>query len=142
MSAEMETLKSMPLFSELKASEVSKVATLMHPLHVKEGETLTRTGERAGWFYVIHSGSFMVSFEGGEAFTLHEPGDFLGWSILVAKPNYAGTSVALVDSEVLCLRSEDFMRLLQKDVVLGDKIMKTVKSKKDTLRHGFSFSRY
>lgn len=142
MPSDNEILKSMELFSDLAPAEISKISALMRPQHVKEGEALTRTGEPADSFYVIHSGSFMVSFEGGQAFTLHSPGDFLGWSILVAKPDYAGTSIALVDSDVLALRSDDFMRLLQQDLVLGDKIMKTVSAKKDSLRHGFSFEQY
>ncbi len=138
MYSESEVLKSMELFKGLAPVELSNMASLMRPVRVKEGEIITRAGQPAHTFYVIMSGSYVVSFEEGRAFTLHNPGDFLGWSFLNASTHYTGTSTALTDGDVLALRSDDFMRLLQKNTVMADEIMKTVSTRKHELRYGFT----
>ena len=139
MATNRQILSDMELFQGLGREEIGAIAAIMRPQQVKEGEILTKVGDPAHTFYVILSGNYMVHFPDGHAFTLHRPGDFIGWAILVASVRYNGTSVALTDGEVLAMKKADFMRLLQRDLAMGDKIMKTVTTQQNHLRYDFCF---
>ncbi len=86
-------------------------------------EVLTQKGEAAKQFYIIISGEYKISFKDNNFVTLGKTGEFIGWATLIAAPNYIGTSVALTDGELLTLSGRDFLRLLQSDADLGNKIM-------------------
>lgn len=126
MAAGLDLLRSIEIFSTLTHEELEKVAGLMHPMKIKEGEILTKKGGFARTFFVIIRGNFMISFENGKAITLHNRGDIMGWSTLVTPFEYRGTIVALTDGEVLTMPGQEFYRLLQSDSVLSDKIMREI----------------
>ncbi len=140
MPSEKEILQSMDLFQGLGRDAIATLAKLMRPVRVKEGEVLTKRGDVAHTFFVILSGNYMVHFPDGKAFTLHKPGDFIGWAILVASTRYNGTSVALTDGEVLALKKADFMRVIQQDLAMGNKIMQTVTTQQHKMRYDFCFN--
>lgn len=123
MHTETQILKSMDLFMDLKPDELEKVASLMHPTRVTEGEILSEIGRPAYNFYVVLSGNYLLSFDDGRAVTLHEAGDVIGWATLAGGATYIGTGTALTNGEVLTMKSEDFLQLLQGESELGDKLM-------------------
>ncbi len=123
MPTDIDTLRSLDLFSELGDTELETVAALFHPLWVKEGEILIRRGETASAFFIVMEGNFMISFKEGRAITLHRKGDVIGWSAVVTPFRYTGTAVALTDGRVLTMAGDEFSRLIQSDAALGDKIM-------------------
>lgn len=126
MTTDMQTLKSMDLFSELTDDELEGLSVIIHPMRITEGEVLTRRGEFAANFYVVVSGNYMIYFKEGKAFTLHDRGNIIGWSTIVTPFEYTGTCVALTEGEVLCLAGEKFLELLQSNAVVADKIMKKI----------------
>ncbi|QTA93312.1 cyclic nucleotide-binding domain-containing protein [Desulfonema magnum] len=126
MSADVQTLKSLEIFSELAHEDVEEIASLMTPLKIMEGETVMRRGDPAHTFYIVLSGNFMVHFKDDRAITLHNRGDIMGWSTVITPFQYTGTGVALTDSEILSLPGQNFLRLIQGNSVLGDKIMKKI----------------
>jgi CRP-like cAMP-binding protein len=73
----------------------------------------------------------MVYFNSGQAFTLHNAGDVIGWSFLKVFSNHQGTAVALTDGKVLRLSGMEFMRLLKSDIKLWDKILKAVAAQRE-----------
>jgi CRP-like cAMP-binding protein len=131
MTTERKLLESMKLFEGFKAEEIQKIAALMHPMSVKEGETLTKKDQPASACYVIVEGNFMVYFNSGQAFTLHNAGDVIGWSFLKVFSNHQGTAVALTDGKVLRLSGMEFMRILKSDIKLWDKILKAVAAQRE-----------
>ncbi len=128
MSTDIQTLKSLEIFSELDHEDVEEIASLLTPLKIMEGETLMRRGDLAHTFYIVLSGNFMVSFKEDRTITLHNRGDIMGWSTVITPFQYTGTGVALTDGEVLSLPGQNFLRLIQGNSVLGDKIMKKINS--------------
>jgi CRP-like cAMP-binding protein len=70
----------------------------------------------------------MISFENGKAITLHNKGDIMGWSTLIAPFEYRGTVIALTNGEVLTLPGQEFYMLLQSDSALSSKIMNEINS--------------
>jgi CRP-like cAMP-binding protein len=122
----MHVLQGLALFSELNTEEKTAIAEIMQQTKVVEGEVLATRGQTAHTFFVILSGSFMVHFNKGRAFTLHKKGDIMGWSAVVTPFKYTGTMTALTDGEVLYASGESFMRLIQSNADLGDRLMKKI----------------
>ncbi len=128
MPASPELLKSIEMFSTFTEEELEKIAPMVNPMKVMEGEILARRGCRARTFFIVITGNFMLSFENGKAITLHNKGDIMGWSTLVTPFTYKGTVIALTDGEVLTLPGQEFYLLLQSDSELSSKIMKEINS--------------
>lgn len=128
MPASLELLKSIELFSTFTQEELEKIAPLVNPMKVMEGEILARRGYRARTFFIVIKGNFMLSFENGKAITLHNTGDIMGWSTLVTPFQYRGTVIALTKGEVLTLPGQEFYLLLQSESVLSSKIMDEINS--------------
>ena len=126
MSTDIQTLKSLDLFADLNFGELEKIASLMHMMKVTEGEILTRKGEPARTFFIVLSGNFMLSFKKERSFTLHNKGNVIGWSTVVTPFQYRGTAIALTDGLVLSMPGQEFLRLIQSDSALGDKIMRKI----------------
>ena len=126
MSTDIQTLKSLDLFAELNFGELEKIASSMHLMKVAEGEVLTRKGESARTFFIVLSGNFMLSFKKQRSFTLHNKGNIIGWSTVVTPFQYRGTAIALTDGLVLSMPGQEFLRLIQSDSTLGDKIMRKI----------------
>lgn len=128
MPASLELLRSIELFSTFTQEELEKIAPLVNPMKVMEGEILARRGYRASTFFIVIKGNFMLSFENGKAITLHNKGDIMGWSTLVTPFQYRGTVIALTKGEVLTLPGQEFYLLLQSESVLSSKIMDEINS--------------
>ena len=126
MSTDIQTLKSLDLFADLNFGELEQIAPLMHLMKVTEGEVLTRKGEPARTFFIILSGNFMLSFNEERSFTLHNKGNIIGLSTVVTPFRYTGTAVALTDGLVLLMQGQEFLRLIQSNSALGDKIMRKI----------------
>ena len=126
MSTDIQTLKSLDLFADLNFGELEQIAPLMHLMKVAEGEVLTRKGEPARTFFIILSGNFMLSFNEERSFTLHNKGNIIGLSTVVTPFRYTGTAVALTDGLVLLMQGQEFLRLIQSNSALGDKIMRKI----------------
>jgi len=126
MSTDIQTLKSLDLFADLNFGELEQIAPLMHLMKVAEGEVLTRKDETARTFFIILSGNFMLSFKEERSFTLHNKGNIIGWSTVVTPFQYKGTAIALTDGLVLSMPGQEFLRLIQSDAALGDKIMRKI----------------
>jgi len=123
MAVEPKALHDISLFEDMDDDALNKISQLMHHITVQEGEVLTQKGEGAHAFFVILSGNYMVSFDEGRAFTLHEKGQIIGWSSIVTPFKYTGTAVALTRGEALSMSSEEFRVLLQEDARISEKLM-------------------
>ena len=126
MSTDIQTLKSLDLFADLNFGELEQIAPLMHLMKVTEGEVLTRKGELARTFFIILSGNFMLSFKEERSFTLHNKGNIIGLSTVVSPFRYTGTAIALTDGLVLLMQGQEFLRLVQSNSAIGDKIMRKI----------------
>lgn len=126
MTVEIEFIESMELFHELDITGLVKIASLMTPIKVREGEVLTQRGEPALKFYILMKGNFIIQFAQGRAYTIHEPGSIMGWSTLMTPVIYKGTAVALTDSRVLEIPGSELLELICSDSLISEKIMKRV----------------
>jgi len=126
MTVDIGLIESLDIFAELKHAEIEQIASLMHKTTVTEGEVIARRGDSANTCFIVLSGNFMISFNKGRAITLHNKGDVMGCSAVVAPFNYTGTATALTNGEVLSMPGQDFLSLIKSDPALSDKIMKKI----------------
>ncbi len=123
MPIESHVLKSMDLFQDLTENEIEVFAASLRRMRVIEGENLTRRGETAHTFYIVLSGNYMIYFQDGRAFTIHNKGNIIGMSTVLAPFDYRGTTVALTDGEVLAIPGDKFLEQIQSDAEMGEKLM-------------------
>lgn len=126
MTVDIGLIESLDILADLKYVEMEQLTSLMRKMKVTEGEVITRRGDGAHAFFIVLSGDFMVSFNDGRAITLHNKGDIIGCSTVVAPFNYTGTATALTNGEVLSMPGQDFLSLIKSDPALSDKIMKKI----------------
>jgi CRP-like cAMP-binding protein len=77
MSTMADSLKAVPLFSELSDKEVRALAQSMHEKRFEDGQEVVTQGESGIGFFVILEGAARVSVGGQERRTL-KAGDYFG----------------------------------------------------------------
>jgi CRP-like cAMP-binding protein len=123
MAVDATTLTGIPLFEDMNDDALKAISSMMSLVKVGDGEVLARKGDPAHTFYIILTGNYMVSFDEGRAFTLHEKGQIVGWSSIVTPFKYTGTAVALTRGKALSMSSDAFRQLLQEDAQISEKLM-------------------
>jgi CRP/FNR family transcriptional regulator, cyclic AMP receptor protein len=121
----VEALQRVPLFADLNKHEVKQIASLFKERRFSEGETVVRQGSGGAAFFVIESGEATV-FVGGEEYTTLRPGDYFGEIALIDEGTRMATIVAL--SDLLCygLTYWDFRPLVEKNGVIGWKLLQSM----------------
>lgn len=123
MPADIQTLESLELFNDLSKDELKEISGFMEPVKVSEGEMLARRKDTAHTFFITLSGNYMISFKEGRAFTIHDKGDVIGMSTVIAPFQFQSTTIALTEGEVLSMPGSKLLELIQGNSYLGDKIM-------------------
>jgi CRP-like cAMP-binding protein len=82
MSAPIEALRQVPLFSNLDEKDLDQLARQMHERRFPEGAEVTTEGATGAGFFVIAEGNADVSI-GGEHRTTLGPGDHFGEVALI-----------------------------------------------------------
>ncbi len=115
MITNIEKIKTINLFCDLKKEDMEQIVSLMETNKVYEGEIFMQRGEPASTFYVVLSGNYMIHFKEGQSFTLHEYGNIIGWSSVITPFLSTATGTALTDGELLCIPGKKLHDLLEKN---------------------------
>ncbi len=95
----------------------------MEKQDIQEGETLAIKKERATRFFILSSGTLLIAMDDGKSAVMDRPGDFIGMDLLSSKGEYINTVIALENGEVLAIKRDDFLDLIQEDSLLAETIM-------------------
>jgi CRP-like cAMP-binding protein len=109
-----ELLARVPLFSGLKRRELEQIARSMKERLVAPGEALAVEGTKGAGFFVIESGTAIVSIGGADRRTLG-PGDSFGEIALITDSDRTATVSAETPLRCWGLTSWDFRPLAQKN---------------------------
>jgi len=109
-------LKQIPLFAGLGEEDLEKLAGALVRRRYPRGQVIFHKGDEGGSLYILQSGRVKVAIpspQGEEAIlTILSTGEILGeLSLIDGKPRSA-TVETLEDTEVLCLRRDDFLGFL------------------------------
>jgi len=106
-------LGSVPVLHELTEEELSQVSHAMKVLHVPNGKSVYKEGEPGNRFYIINSGSVLVTKSGQqEPVSTLGTNDFFGETSLLTDRPREYTVTASDDVELLVLSQKIFLKLV------------------------------
>lgn len=107
-----EAIQGVPLFAGLPRKELERVAENLAERTFAAGDTIASEGESGVGFFVIESGSAIVS-QGGETIRTLGPGDYFGEVALIDKGPRSATVVAESDLRCHGMTAWEFRPLVQ-----------------------------
>ncbi len=117
----------LPLFAGVSGSGVEQALSRFEPVVVRAGEIVVRQGEPADRFYLIESGSFVVTQVGLDSrpTTLRElgPDGVFGELGLLAEAPRSATVSATTDGLLLALDGADFLALVGRGPTLRGRLL-------------------
>jgi voltage-gated potassium channel len=102
---------SLPLFSQLDASAIAEIASLLKPQIVPGGSVIVRRGDRAEAMFFIMAGEVEVEIVPQPV--VLGPGQYFGEIALLNRTDRTATVSAVTACRLLALEVSDFQRLLQ-----------------------------
>ena len=124
-NAKIDLLRRVPLFSECSKDELQELAVGTDELALRQGDTLTREGDRGREFFVLVDGSVDVSKDGGTIADLGA-GDWFGEIALLAGLPRTATVTAVTPVRVLVLSSRAFERSVETMPSIALKVLASV----------------
>lgn len=110
-----------PLFEDLKATEIAEVAKLLQSLRVRQGGTIAEKGDVADKMYFITDGEVEIRLEHDTVY-LGE-GSFFGELALINQTRRTARVVAYSECQLLVLEADALKHLMDRDEKLARKIM-------------------
>ncbi|MXN63746.1 cyclic nucleotide-binding domain-containing protein [Stappia sp. GBMRC 2046] len=119
-----------PLFEDLRATEIADIAKLLRAVTIGAGEIVTEKGEDADCMYFIANGAVEADF-GHSRLQLGE-GAFFGEMAMVGPRKRAATVTALERTDLMALSASDLGVLMQRRPVLAERILKEAEERAAT----------
>lgn len=98
-------LANLPMFSEMQAEELDRIAASTLPLHVAKGETVCHTGDPCTGFHVVVYGQVKLGFTSPQGIEkvieIVRPGQSFGEALMFLDKPYIVFAQALADSLLL-----------------------------------------
>ncbi|WFE91924.1 cyclic nucleotide-gated ion channel [Roseibium porphyridii] len=110
-----------PLFEDLKATEIAEVSKLLQAQSVRKGMTIADRGDVADRMYFISDGEVEIKLPHDTVY-LGE-GSFFGELALINQTRRTATVSAYSDCQLLVLEAEALRQLMDRDEALAKKIM-------------------
>ncbi len=122
----VQTLKKIPLFQGLSASQIQQVLGVCQPRKFDAGQTVCATGTPADEMYILLSGSLGVVTEDGSLVASLSPVTTVGEMGMVTRQVRRATVETLDTSNVLVIRRPAFEATLGSDPALGARIYRNM----------------
>ncbi|NRG18043.1 ion transporter [Rhizobiales bacterium] len=119
-----------PLFEDLRATEIADIAKLLRAVTINTGEIVTERGEDADCMYFIANGAVEADF-GHSRLKLGE-GAFFGEMAMVGPRKRAATVTALERTDLMALSASDLGVLMQRRPELAERILKEAEERAAT----------
>ena len=116
-----------PLFEDLKATEIAEVSKLLQSLRVRKGGTIADKGDVADKMYFIADGEVEIRLQHDTVY-LGE-GSFFGELALINQTPRTAKVVAYKDCQLLVLEAEALKHLMDRDDGLAKKIMEEARDR-------------
>jgi CRP-like cAMP-binding protein len=118
MAAPIDLLRNVPLFARVDDRGMKLVAASFTQRSFKDGATLTVEGQGAAGFFVIETGSAVVTIDGAERRTLG-PGDYYGEIALVDGGLRTASITATSDGKAYGLTAWQFRPLVEENTTIA-----------------------
>jgi CRP/FNR family transcriptional regulator, cyclic AMP receptor protein len=134
MSAPIELLHQVPLFKGLPEKQLKGLSSEFTERRFQEGQELTAEGAGGAGFFVIESGTAVVTVEGVERRKLG-PGDFYGEIALIDGGLRSATITALSDGVAYGLTRWQFKPLVESNGEIAWPLLETLAARIRELDH-------
>jgi len=115
---EIDILKNIPLFADLKDDIIQQIYNLMQKRAYKKGNIILMEEEFGDTLFILSKGSVKITRMGEDGreviLSILGEGDFFGETSILDGENRSANVVALEDTAVLILKRGDFLDLLEK----------------------------
>lgn len=122
----LETLKAVPLFQELRQSDLKRVLRLVHERTYNPGEVVFREGDSGAGMFIIKRGAVNIVTRLGDGserlIAALTDKQFFGEMALLEDAPRSATAVATVRTELLGFFQPDLESLIERDSRLGSRI--------------------
>jgi CRP-like cAMP-binding protein len=112
-------LANLPMFSEMQAEELDRIAASTVPLHVAKGETVCHTGDPCTGFHVVVYGQVKLGFTSPQGvekvIEIVRPGQSFGEALMFLDKPYLVFAQALADSLLLHVARRAVLEELARD---------------------------
>ncbi|HEV3366184.1 MAG TPA: cyclic nucleotide-binding domain-containing protein [Acidimicrobiales bacterium] len=115
-------LKTIWLFSSCTASELRKIRSSLDEIEVPKGKVLVEEGRIGLEFFIVVTGTAVVTRNGKKVATLG-PGDHFGELALLDRRPRSASVTSETDLDVLVLSQRQFNGLLQSVPTIGRKML-------------------
>ena len=126
--ASADTLKNVPLFSELDKRELEQIASSMRERRFKAGNTLTQEGTGGVGFFVVQEGEADVTVAGEKKGSIG-PGDYFGEIALLNESLRTATLTARTDMLCYGMTPWDFRPLVESNSEIAWKLLTAMAEK-------------
>ncbi len=120
-------LAKLPMFSELDAGEITRIATGAHTLHVPKGEAIAHRGDPCNGFHVVVYGQVKLGFtspQGVEKVVeIIGPGQSFGEALMFLERPYIVFARALEDSLLLHIAKRVVFEELEREPLFARKVI-------------------
>jgi CRP/FNR family cyclic AMP-dependent transcriptional regulator len=123
--APVDVLRQVPLFAELDADELARIASVFKERRFSAGETVIQQGSGAAAFFVIVSGEVTVLIDGVEHRTML-PGEYFGEMALIDAGVRTATVKAATDLLLSGVTFWDFRPIVEQNGAIGWKLMQSL----------------
>jgi CRP-like cAMP-binding protein len=124
-TAPTDLLERVPLFSGLKRKEIDRISRALRDRTVSAGDTLATEGKEGVGFFLIETGTALVTVGGEEKRTLG-PGDYFGEIALLAGTTRTATVTAQTDVRCWGLSAWEFRPLVQENATIAWQLLETL----------------
>jgi voltage-gated potassium channel len=116
-----------PLFAELRASEIADIMRLLRAQQVEPGVVIARRGEPAHSMYFVAAGE--VEIELREQRIRFGPGHFFGEVAVLRRARRSATVIATTRASLLVLDAHDLHALMEREPRIAERIREVVRSR-------------
>ena len=120
-------LKNSKFFSTLEEKEIKEIKEIMKPRKYNEGEIIFFEDEPGEGLFLVKSGKVkltkMVESGDEQILTIIQPGNVFAEVVLFGNANYPATAVALEDSKLYLIRSNDMEKLIKEKPSIAVKLL-------------------
>jgi len=110
------TLRTVPLFSKLRESDLEQLARLLKPRDCARNKTIVFADDVCDAFYIVLTGQvkvMLIAEDGREVIlSLVRRGEFFGEMALMDDEPYLSSMIAMEDSRLLMLHRDEFRRCI------------------------------
>jgi CRP-like cAMP-binding protein len=113
-----------------EAGLIKHVAEKYDTVSFNKKQVLYQEGKHPRFMYYIVKGKVKATrnHEDGKEYIndLYNAGDFLGYTAIIEDRTYDDTAIVMEDAEIIQIRKEDFLQMLNADVSIASKFIKLI----------------